>query len=106
MASSAFAVPDGATVEVDPGTTKSYTVGGVDVFPAQPDVVDAVATRRRTSSRARSRAPFTIDKDAYQEDALVPAEAGDGDVLGTSRDLDDRRPADPGRPVRPGRRQT
>ena len=36
-----LAVPEGATLKVEATDKTSYTIDGVDVFPAQPDPVDA-----------------------------------------------------------------
>jgi hypothetical protein len=69
-----FAVPNGATVAVKTMKTSSTTLGGVDLFPTQPDPVGADA-------------PFTINRKAYISRKPVPAKAAAASVLGTVRDL-------------------
>jgi hypothetical protein len=86
VASRQFAIPDGATLEVDPGSATSYTVQGVDVFPAQPDAVDDEKAPDFGSGRFAD-APFKFDAKAYDRRGLVPAAPAAGAVLGTARDL-------------------
>jgi hypothetical protein len=91
VVASTFAVPDGATVAVKTGKTDSYTLDGVDVFPTQPDPVDAAAptpgVKPDFSKPPFADAPFTIDRKAYASDKPFPAKPADADILGTTRDL-------------------
>jgi hypothetical protein len=91
VVASTFAVPDGATVAVKTGKTDSYTLDGVDVFPTQPDVVDAAAptpgVKPNFNKPPFADAPFTIDRKAYASDKPFPAKPADADILGTTRDL-------------------
>ncbi len=82
-----FAVPDGASVEVDPGKTTSYTLDGVDVYPVQPEAVDADTNPPNFLKPPFAAKPFELDSKAYKKDGLVPSAPADADVLGTSRDL-------------------
>jgi hypothetical protein len=84
--SSTFAIPDGASLSVTAGATDSYKVDGVNVYPAQPDVVDD-GTPPNFLGPPYSDAPFTIDHDAYNQPGLVPAAPASGDVLGNARDV-------------------
>jgi hypothetical protein len=88
IVSSQFAAPDGATVEVDPGSVKSYTVDGVDVYPAQPESVDAASATTTPPNFAKppfATKPFTFDPKAYANSDPLPA--ADGGLLGHVRDL-------------------
>jgi hypothetical protein len=87
VASSTLGVPDGAKLAIKAASTDSYTVGGIDVFPAQPDPVDQAPRARPDFDKAPfATKPFTIDNAAYRDDGLKPAPAGGG-VLGTVRDV-------------------
>jgi hypothetical protein len=88
IVSSQFAVPEGASVEVDPGSVKSYVLDGVDVFPAQPEPVDATAPLTPQPNFAKppfATPPFELDPRAYA--ASDPLPVADGGVLGNVRDL-------------------
>jgi hypothetical protein len=91
VVASSFAVPDGATVAVKTGKTDSYTLDGVDVFPTQPDSVDAAAptpgAKPNFGKAPFADAPFTIDRKAYASDKPFPAKPADADILGKTRDL-------------------
>jgi hypothetical protein len=92
VVSDTFAVPDGATVEVNASSASSYTLGGVDVFPVQPDVADqspaaGLMPMPDFTKGPFAAKPFTVDKSAYADDGFVPAKPADGKVLGQSRDL-------------------
>ena len=84
-----FAVPEGATVTVDPGAVSSYTVDGVDLYPAQPDVVDQTPSTRRPdfSKPPFATAPFQFDAAAYRRAGPFPAQPASGAILGSVRDL-------------------
>lgn len=84
-----FAVPDGATVTVDPGEVSSYTVDGVDLYPAQPDVVDQTPSTRRPDfgKPPFATAPFAFDAAAYRRSGPFPAQPARGAILGSVRDL-------------------
>lgn len=88
VSSSQFAVPEGATVEVDPGDVQSYTLDGVDVYPAQPESVDAAAPNTKEPNFLKApfaSKPFTFDPKAYANTDPLPA--ADGGLLGHVRDL-------------------
>jgi hypothetical protein len=86
IVSSTFGVPDGAALTVTPDSASSYTVQGVDIFPAQPDTVDDVPPPDFTAPPFAT-APFTIDKSAYKRRGLVPSKPAAGQILGTARDI-------------------
>ncbi len=97
--SRSFAVPDGAKLSVVPGSTESYTIQGVDVFPAQPEPLDdnpipgppkgdpnnPAKPDFLKGSFAQGR--FALDVDAYKSDSFVPAAAASGQILGQARDV-------------------
>lgn len=87
MVTNQFAVPDGATLKVDTSKVSSYTIGGVDVFPAQKDPVDGQTQPPNFLGGPFKTPPFTIDAAAYSKKGLVPAEPGDGVMAGASRDV-------------------
>jgi hypothetical protein len=89
VVSTDFAVPDGAKVTVTPGSTQSYTVDGVDVFPQQGDPADATAPGGEPDFTKGPFAtkPFAIDKVAYATPGLVPASPADGGIIGQARDV-------------------
>src|SRR4051794_29821220 len=87
VVSDTFGVPDGATLKVDATKTTSYTIGGVDVFPAQPDPVDQVSPAPNFLAGPFATQPFERDAAEYRSRASFPAEAADGVLLGRSRDL-------------------
>ena len=80
-------VPEGATVEVDATRTTSFTIDGVDVFPAQPDPVDAGPPLPNTHAGPYATGPFLVDGKDYRVKGKQPAEAADGRILGASRDI-------------------
>lgn len=93
VVSSTFGVPDGAKVEVDATSSESYVIDGVDVFPNQPEPVDASAPLGNDPPKPDflkppfASKPFEIDPAAYKKDGLVPPAAADGEVLGQARDI-------------------
>jgi hypothetical protein len=82
-----IAVPEGATLKVDAAKTSSYTLDGVDVFPAQIDPVDAGPPPPNMHTGPYATGPFLLDGKDYRERGLQPAEPADGRALGQSRDL-------------------
>lgn len=86
VVSSTYGVPDGATVSVTPGSSESYTIDGVDVYPAQPESMDTDPPKPDFLAGQFASKPFTIDPQAYKSDAFSPAPAA-GQVLGTMRDV-------------------
>jgi hypothetical protein len=86
-AASTFGVPDGASVDVDPGKTTSYTLDGVDVYPVQPDTADANTNAPNFLKPPFAAAPFKLSSKAYDKKGLFPADAADGGIIGTSRDI-------------------
>ena len=87
VVSNTFGVPEGATVKVDPGRSVSYTVDGVDLFPAQPDPVDGATKPPNFLGGVYADRPFTLDNAAYREKGFQPEQPADGAVLGHVRDL-------------------
>jgi Peptidase family C25/Propeptide_C25 len=85
VVASDFAVPDGADVSVDVSDVQSYTLKGVDVFPQQPDVVDADTPAPDFDGGPYAAAPFAFDRDAYAASDGGPV-AG-ALVLGSARDV-------------------
>src|SRR4051794_4716505 len=82
-----LAVPEGAKLKVEATGKKSYTLDGVDVFPAQPDPVDAGPAFPNTHAGPYRTGPFLLDPKDYRERGPQPAEAADGQILGQSRDI-------------------
>jgi len=77
-------------VSVKPGSSESYTIDGVDVYPRQPEPVDQSPSnppRPDFNKPPFAPKPFTIDNDAYKADGLVPAAPASGQILGQSRDI-------------------
>jgi hypothetical protein len=87
VVSSNFGIPDGATLSVTATNATSYTMDGVDVFPAQPDPVDGVSPPPDITKPPFATPAFTLDRQAYKTSGPVPANPADGIILGTARDL-------------------
>jgi hypothetical protein len=87
IVSSTYGVPDGATAKVTSTSSTSYTMQGVDVFPAQPDPVDADSAPPNFLGGPFKQPPFQIDSAAYSKPGLVPATPADGGILGDYRDI-------------------
>lgn len=87
VVSSTYAVPDGARVVITPLKTQSYTVDGVDVFPAQPESVDQNRPRPDFTKPPFAAKPFTLDASAYRSRAEFPAKPAEGQLIGHARDL-------------------
>lgn len=87
IASNVIGVPNGAKLVVKSGDVDSYTLDGVDVFPAQPESVDALAKAPNFNKSPFAAKPFTLDDQAYKAKGLLPPSPADGAALGTSRDL-------------------
>jgi hypothetical protein len=87
VVSEILAVPDGATIQLKTNDVDKLTVGGVDVFPAQPDPVDQDTAPPNFLEGPFADKPFQLNKRAYARDALVPAKPADADSLGQARDL-------------------
>src|SRR5215208_1013154 len=62
-----FAVPDGATLKVDTSKVTSYTVDGVDVFPAQKDPVDGQTQPPNFLAGPFKTPAFKIDAASYSK---------------------------------------
>lgn len=89
-ASEVFAVPDGATFTVKTSKVQSQTIDGVEVFPAQEDVVDQAGGQTPAPNFAAGpfvRAPFKLDAKTYATNAFVPAAPASGRALGQARDM-------------------
>ncbi|MDX6679902.1 MAG: hypothetical protein QOE31_3954 [Solirubrobacteraceae bacterium] len=100
VVSQLLGVPDGATLTVVPGSTESYKIDGVDVYPTQPEALDAPdrsipggfapgtnPPRPDFNKGQFVPPPFTIDNSAYRNDSLVPAKPASGEILGQARDV-------------------
>jgi hypothetical protein len=101
VVSSTFGVPDGAKLTVVPGSAESHTIGGVDVFPRQPESLDGGdlnppgppsgdpnnPAKPNFLANQFATQPFTVDAKAYKADALVPAAPATGEILGQARDV-------------------
>ena len=87
MTNSLVGVPDDATMTVTPGSTESITINDVDLYPVQPDPVDAVDPAPDFGKPPFADPPFTQDRKAYNDRGLSPARASGVD-LGEARDLD------------------
>jgi hypothetical protein len=81
-----FAVPEGAKVQIKVDKTSSYTLEGVNLFPRQPDSMDAT---KPPDFKAGPYAdpPFSINAGLYKTNKPFPAKPVDGGVLGMMRDL-------------------
>jgi hypothetical protein len=100
VVSRSFGVPDGAKLAVVPGSTESYTIKDVDVFPAQGEALDADQPipgppKSNPSNplkpdflKGSFAAPsFAMNPDAYKTDAFVPSAPAAGQILGQFRDI-------------------
>ena len=87
VVSEILAVPDGATIQLKTNDVDKVVVGGVDVFPAQPDPVDQDTAPPNFFKGPFADAPFQLNEKAYAKDGLVPAKPADADSLGQARDL-------------------
>ena len=89
--SSALGIPDGATMTVRAASVQSYTVDGVNVFPAQPQPLDQAPTTLTSPPSFKappfSTPPFDFNQKAYNTKGMVPGAPADGVVLGQSRDV-------------------
>jgi hypothetical protein len=81
------AVPEGASVVTTATAGDSYTVPGVDVLPAQPDVVDQDPAARPDFSKAPyADKPFVKPGAAYKG-GVFPANAADSSVDGAAHGI-------------------
>ncbi len=87
-ASDVLGVPDGAKLIVKSGDVDSYVLDGIDVFPVQPEPVDALAKAPNFNKPPFSGKPFAFDASAYNAKGSVPAKPADADLLGQARDID------------------
>ena len=81
-----FGVPEGADVSVSVNGTSGYDLGGVKLFPHQPDPVDQGAPGQPPLSDFLED-PFVKSKRAYRSRRPFPAQPADGALLGKMRDL-------------------
>ena len=116
VVSRTFGVPDGAKLSVVPGTTESFTIKDVDVFPAQGEALDADQPipgpptgnpnnppKPDFLKGSFAKPPLRDEPDAYKTDAFVPSAPASGQILGQFARHHDRRPDDPGGAVQPAR---
>ena len=92
-------VPDGAKLSVKSSSAETYTIDGVDVFPQQPEPLDAQTIpgppqgdpnnplKPNFDTGQFATKPFTIDARAYRTDAFLPAARASGQILGQARDV-------------------
>jgi hypothetical protein len=80
-----FGVPEGADVTVIVNDTSGYDLGGVNLFPHQPDPVDQVPGQPPLSDFLED--PFVKSRRAYRSRKPFPAKPADGAALGRMRDL-------------------
>jgi hypothetical protein len=82
-----FAVPLGADVSVKVNDSKGYDLGGVNLFPHQPDPVDAAPPPGAPPLSDFLEDPFVKSKRAYRSGKAFPAKPAGGGPLGNMRDL-------------------
>ena len=66
MASELFAIPDGATAELEASNVKTQTIDGVELYPAQAQPVDATPGKPDIFSGAFADPRFKLSKKAYK----------------------------------------
>jgi Propeptide_C25/Peptidase family C25 len=81
-----FGVPEGADVTVTVNDTTGYDLGGVNLFPHQPDPVDQGAPGQPPLADFLED-PFVKSKRAYRSRKPFPAQPAEGALLGKMRDL-------------------
>jgi len=82
-----FAVPEGADVTLELNSTTGYDLPGVNLFPHQPDPVDAAPPTGAPPLSDFLEGPFVKSKRAYRSRKPFPAKPADAGVLGKMRDL-------------------
>src|SRR3954470_1666356 len=82
-----FGIPEGATVDVDPGSVKGYTLDGVNLYPDQPEPVDQKPPTPIPPIDTFLEPPFKIDNKAYDSNKPFPPNPVDGGPLGAMRDV-------------------
>jgi hypothetical protein len=100
VVSELIGVPDGAKMTVVPGSSESYRIEGVDLYPTQPEALDAPdrpipggfppgtnPPKPDFDEGQFKQPPFTIDNSAYRNDSLVPAKPASGQIQGVARDV-------------------
>lgn len=87
VASNVIGVPDGAKVVVKTEDIDSYTLDGVNLYPAQPDAADAIAKAPNFNKPPFVNDSFVVNEKAYNTKGLQPPAPADGGVLGQARDL-------------------
>jgi hypothetical protein len=87
VASSVLGVPDGASLSVKASETASYTIDGVEVYPAQPQPVDEVTPPPDFFAPPFAALPFAFDRAAYAQRGFAPAQAAGGRIIGQARDI-------------------
>ncbi len=85
--SNLIGVPDGAKVVAKAANVDSYDLGGVNVYPAQPDPADAIVKAPSFGKPPFVNGSFVVDEKAYRAKGLQPDNPVDGSVLGQARDL-------------------
>jgi hypothetical protein len=87
VVSDVLAVPDGARLRVSVNDVDKIEMGGVDVFPVQPDPVDQATPPPNFLAGPFADRPFQLSERAYRRNALYPPRPADADALGAMRDL-------------------
>lgn len=87
VAGNVIGVPDGAKVVVKSDNVDSYTLDGVNLYPAQPDPADAVDKAPNFDKPPFTNSSFAFDAKAYKTGGMVPASPADGGILGQARDV-------------------
>jgi hypothetical protein len=85
--SSFYAIPEGATVDIDASNAKSYTIPGVNLYPEQVQPVDQAPPTPKPPIEEFLEPPFRIDKKAYDSNRQFPRSPVDGGGLGAMRDV-------------------
>jgi hypothetical protein len=87
MKSSFFAIPQGASVDIDVSNVKGYTIPGVELYPLQEQPVDQSPPTPKPPIDTFLEPPFEISNKAYDSKAKFPSAPADGGALGAMRDI-------------------
>jgi hypothetical protein len=88
MKSTMFGIPQGASVDIDVGNVRGYTLSGVELYPLQEQPVDqAPPPSPKPDFSVFADQPFEIDNRAYRTNRRFPSQPADGGALGAMRDV-------------------